>query len=237
MMYGSGDQGKNYSSMLFYRAITDYGLISCLVNLITYSSSDTIHPLRICVLRVLLQSTFDVWSLHIPCCNILQPSTNDKGGKGRGGREKSRAGHEHEAYTWLVGEVAWFSFKKTCLSSKWQHTSLSFSPATPLLLVLKTVCLYKEIRTACYKDTGQTAQWGPLNMSGHSTWSREGHYLILPIYTKHIHTHECIHSGKKHTQTYRHAKVNELDVNQDGDERQLNTHIPSWTCYRFTCTV
>ncbi len=85
-----------------------------------------------------------------------------------------------------------------------------------------------------------------LNMSGHSKWSRERNYFILPIFTELTHIHECIHSQKcAHARARRHAdaghehtpSVKELDVNQDADERQLNTHIPSWTCYRFACAV
>lgn len=38
MTYGSGDQGKNDSTMLFYRAIADCNLISCLMNVVAYSS-------------------------------------------------------------------------------------------------------------------------------------------------------------------------------------------------------
>lgn len=85
-----------------------------------------------------------------------------------------------------------------------------------------------------------------LNMSGHSKRSREGNYFILPIFTEVTHIHECTHSQKcAHARACRHAdaahehtpSVKELDVNQDADERQLNTHIPSWTCYRFTCAV
>lgn len=44
MTYGFGDQGKNDATMLFYRAIADYSLISRLMNLVIYSSSDTVRP-------------------------------------------------------------------------------------------------------------------------------------------------------------------------------------------------
>lgn len=44
VVYGFGDQSKNDSTVLFYRVIADYSLISRLMNVVTYSSSDTIHP-------------------------------------------------------------------------------------------------------------------------------------------------------------------------------------------------
>lgn len=92
MMYGFGDQGKNYSTMLFYRVIADYSLISRLMNVITYSSSDTISPKSIFNLmfcyRLLLMSDLSTF-LVVPSSSIAKITRVEK----KSGWDKSLAGH------------------------------------------------------------------------------------------------------------------------------------------------
>lgn len=114
--YGSGDQGKNDSTVLFYRAMADYSLISRLVNVVTYSSSDTVRPQRILYIAVFYYSLLLMCDpstfLTVPSCSLAQMTRKERR------REVNLTGRRRETYTWFSGEVACFSLKKTCFSSK-----------------------------------------------------------------------------------------------------------------------
>lgn len=165
------------------------------------------------MLRVLLH-TFDVWSLHIPCCNILQLSTNDKSRKERG-RKVCPAGHEHEAYTWWVGELA--CLKKTCFCSIWQHTFLSsFYLYSPCAHFKESEFVYRRGHGLSQGYWPGCTLWAPLhhlwlNMSGHLKVKQGGKlfypsYLFLNTHIHmnafiHINTHTCLGTRMQHTNT------------------------------------
>lgn len=86
MTYGFGDQGKNDSTMLFYRAIADYSLMSRLMNFVTYSSSDTVRPQSILYFvfyySLLLMSDLSTF-LIAPSGSMAQMTRVEKKGGGR----------------------------------------------------------------------------------------------------------------------------------------------------------
>lgn len=190
--YGFGDHGENDSTVLFYRAMADYSLISRLMN-VTYSSLDTVRPQSILHVVFYYSLTFDVWSLHIPCCTIRQ----------HGGQfwqeQKREGGGGHKADTGLVGEAA--CLKKTCFFSKWRLTPVSFSfpsATTPPRLLCSLSRKWACIKTWVQLVTRRLVRlhfW--LSMSGHSKC--QGREIILSsLSLLSTHIHECTHS-QKHT--------------------------------------
>ncbi len=121
MTYGSGDQGKNDFTVLFYRALADYSLISRHMNVVAYLSLDSVRPRSIfCVLWQSKLFMSDQSVFLAPSGSVAQ---NDKSRNERG-REVSLAGRTWSGFR-VLGEVACFT--KTCFSSKWRLTSFSFS--------------------------------------------------------------------------------------------------------------
>lgn len=97
MMYGFGDQGKNDSMVLFYRAMADYSLISHLMNVVTYSSWDTIHH-EIILNFVFCYSLFLMSDLSTFL--VVPSSSKITRVEQKSGWDESLAGHV--AHTWLV---------------------------------------------------------------------------------------------------------------------------------------
>lgn len=104
LTYGFGDQGKNGSTVLFYRVIADYSLISRLMNVVTYSSSVTVCPESILVFYYSLLFMSDPVSLiaflAIQYSTIQQHGTMTRVEKKGGGKHVWQGRDKHPTLGW-----------------------------------------------------------------------------------------------------------------------------------------